>query len=63
MGISKLMAISVPILLLLTLLLFGCGWPFGQEINPNVEIVVPDEEKPSSWILSPGGDKIVYEAI
>ena len=60
MPISKLMTIRVPILLILTLLLFGCGWPFGQEeTNPNVEIIVPSEEV-RGWGLSPGGDKIIY---
>jgi hypothetical protein len=62
MRISKFMTIRVPILLILTLtlLLFGCSWPFGQETNSHVEIIVPENENIGHWFLSPGGDKIIY---
>ncbi len=49
--------------LIITVLLFGCGWPFGQETNPNIEIIIPKDEDIRGWILSPGGDKIIYDSI
>ena len=51
------------ILLLLSLLFFGCGLPVSQgEKNPNVEVVVPESEdiRLGGWVLSPGGDRLIY---
>lgn len=50
------------ILLVLGLLLFGCGLPGSQEAkNPNVEIIVrTSEDVFSNWKLSPKGDKLIF---
>ncbi|RMG28445.1 MAG: hypothetical protein D6732_18850 [Methanobacteriota archaeon] len=53
------------ILLVLSLIVFGCALPFSfsqEEKNPNVEIVVPESEniRLGGWTLSPGGDKLIY---
>lgn len=51
------------ILLVLGLLLFGCSSPGSQEEkNSNVEVVVEKSENIGrrNWVLSPGGDKLVY---
>lgn len=50
------------ILIVLIVLLSGC-WPFGSAYeSTDVEVIVPDSEKPSDWILSPDRDKIVYQS-
>ena len=51
------------ILLVLSLLLFGCSLPFSQEKNPNVEVVVEKNNIVDRvWSSSPGGDKIMYSS-
>ena len=52
------------ILLLLGLLLFGCGLSFSQEEkDPNVEVVVERKDIVGLvWSPSPSGDKIMYSS-
>ncbi len=50
--------------LILSVLLFGCWLPrMETESNPNVKIIVPASENVPNWMLSPGGEKIIYASI
>ncbi len=62
MQTSQFSFTRLSILIFLFLIGSGCG-PLGPSFPPaNVEVIVPENEGVSSWLLSPEGDKIAYRS-